>query len=525
MRRLVVKKVLSLKQYSTKVRNFFNTVFEFFYSLEFSDIRKLNIGKSVQEKEVKCDILHAKWFNLDEEIAKEEDLEKKIVSVTPPKFDASLKIEDMSKAMNKCLSALKIFYENLEASTETQSSSKLWNSIKDALTFTPNIFIFQAILKQVSANSDVAKQLDAAQLTSNDLKSSIDQQLLSGLNKRLIISGIELLSLKSKLRGIKALCSESILNVTSNLESMNNSYNYSFQYEDEDIVGDFIGAILNRLVLQGKIKFGNSVIVDLKQRVFDQEIMIKNYALTTQDLKNVYTSIDDKVLCVQQGIAQMYHINEKLNFGKISMMHFVQDLKNSSKFQEMNRTMMNISMSLTSVKEIALPMHRNELQMFLELPVENLDSAPNAVACELKKNHLVTIGDDESIAALARQTNCDLRSLNRFLKSLKLNLKRSEKLLPILSTLNPKVESPSDLSISELEKRHDANRESIAELLDEITNTNCLTMKFLKEMGVLYQYLLTNPLKRFIPVSRKFDGKSFKEYENIFSLYYKMVKN
>ena len=473
----------------------------------------------MQDKEVKCDMLQAKGFNLDEEIFKEEDLEKKIVSVTPPKIDASLGIEDMSRAMNKCLSDLKTFYENLESSNK--SSSKLWNNLKDALSFTPNIFIFQAILKQISANSDVTKKLDAVQITSSDLKSSIDQQLLPGLHQRVISGGIEIFSLKSKLRGIKALCSESILNVTSNLESMNSSFNFSFHCEDEDIFGDLIGSLLNSLVLQGKIKLGNSVIVDLKQRVLDIEI--KNFTITTQDLKNVYSSINDKVLSVQQGIAQMYHINEKLNFGKISMMHFVQELKNSSKFYEMNRTMMNISMSLTPAKQTALPLHRNELQIFLELPVKNLDSALNTVACELKKNHFVA--DNDSTAAIARQTNCDLRSLNRFMKSLKINLEKSKKLLPILTTLNPKVDLPCDLSISQLKKRHDANRESIAELLDEIAKTNCITMKFLKEMGILYQYLLTNPLKRFIPVSRKFDGKSFKEYENIFSLYYKMVKN
>lgn len=491
-----------------------------------SDIRRMKSEKALKDKEAKCNILQAKIINLDEEISQETELERKIISVTPAKYSASLKIDDMSEAMTKCLNLLKSFYESLESFGESQSSAKLWNDLKIALKSTPNIFVFQSIVKQLNANIEVMSQLDSSQPISNESQSSIAQQLLPNLNQKLIISGIELLSQKSKLRDIKTLCSESIRSVTNELEAMmNTTIDYSFQYdEDDDIVGDFVAALLNRLVLQGKIQHTTAVVDDLKRRVVDQEATIQHYAATVQDTRNIYGLIDEKVLSVQQGIAQMYHINEKLNFGKISMLHLIQDLKTSCKYQEMNRTMMNLTLN-ASVKEVAIPAHHSELQTFLEIPVENFDFTPNAVTRELKKNYLLLTVDDEAVAVLAKETNCDVSNINRCLQSVKRNFEINRRLLPILSMIEPKVEVPPELSIDDLKTQRDLNREAICELLDEISKTNVQTKSFLREMEVLYQYLLANPLKKFVPSSRKFDGKTYKEYENDFNLYYKMIKD
>jgi hypothetical protein len=487
-----------------------------------SDTRKLKSNKTLKDKEVKCNILQSKSINFDEEISKETELETKIQSVTPAKFSAGLKIEEMSKSLKKCLNLLKTFYENLETSSESQSSANLWIDIKNELSATPNIFVFQAILKQISSNN---AQLETLQPILNESQSSIAQQLLPNLSQRLIISGVELLSQKSKLRNIKTMCSDSIKSATEMM--MNSTVDYSFQYEEEDdIVGDFVAVLLNRLVLQGKLQHGRAAVSELKRQVECQETAIKDYALTTQDTRNIYKLIDEKVLSVQQAIAQMYHINEKLNFGKISMLHLVQDLKTSCKHQELNRTMMNLTLSMTtSVKEIAIPTHRNELQMFLELPMDNLDFTPDAIARELKKNCLLLMQDDESIALLAKQTSCDILNINRCLQSIKKNFESNQLLLPFLSVIEPKFESLSNMSITDLKKQRDLNREAISELLDEISKTNVRTKSCLRELEVLYQYLLTNPLKKFVPSSKKFDGKTYKEYENDFSLYYKMIKD
>lgn len=522
MKRIAAWKLLYWIRYLTKVSIKLlparNSIF-----FIIPDIRKVKIEELNREDEVKNDIMLAKRINLDEEIEKEEELEKKIVSVTPMKFCASLKIEDMNKSFTKCLSLLKSFYESLESSKETSSSSKLWNDIKEALNNTPNIFMFQTILKHLGDNCEAVKQFESSVI---DSKTELEQQLLPNLNKRVITSGIELLSIKSKLRVLKTQCSESISSVTSSLEGVNNSYNFSFQYEDEDLVGDFIAMLLNRLVMQGKIKYVNTVVAELKQRAIDQDIVMKDFALMTQDLRSIYTSIGEKVTTVQQEIAQMHHINNKLNFGKISMMHLVQDMKNSRKYQEMNRTMLNLSMSVSSTKEIVVPQHRAELQAFLELPMKFLDFDSDSVAFELKKNHLLLLAaDEDSMAVLARQADCDFSTLNKFIESVKKNFKVGDLLQSVLTMVEPKVEIPEDISIADLQKRLETNREAITELLDNITSTNDCAKTLLKQAGDLYQYLLTNPLRKFIPESIKVNGKSFKEYENVFNLYYKMIKD
>lgn len=468
----------------------------------------MKLVDSRKAKEMKVNILRAKTINLNETIAKEQSFEKKIRSVSPPKYSAEMNVEDMKERIKQCLSLLKHYYSN------NQNAEQLWIKIRNILDTVPNVFTFQMILKQLDINSNVIEQLSSSLPIENS--SIYSFQLLAKLSQQQIIAGIEFRSQKSKSANVKTKCTEVILNVTSELEdNLNISSEYSFEFSDEDVVGDYVSAMLKHLVLQGKHQHAINVVNKLKAQSEEMNKASKEYILTMQDTQKRYDLVEEKVGEVQQNIAQLFKISQKLNFVKISMTHLVQDVKNSCKQHDMSR------MFMLTKSENMIPDHLSEIRTFLDTPVIKFEKIPNIVSSELNNNFLIA----DSVTILTDRKHLVISSFNQLLNDMKNAFTLHRELQQIASKVEPKIKCPPETSIDELTKKLKVNRESICELMDEITKTNVKTKSLLRQNHVLYQYCLKNPLKNFIPSSKKFDGKSFKAYENEFNLYYGMLKD
>ena len=461
------------------------------------------------EKEVKVNILQAKLISLNTAIAKEREFQKKIHSVSPPKYSPEMNVDEMKERVQQCLSLLRTFYSN-----NNQDSDQLWVNIKKVLNSVPNIFTFQMILRQLDVSNNMLEQLISSLPVESSSNSSL-QELLNKLSQSQIIAGIELLSLKRKSDDIKSACGEAIQNVTNELEDKMNSFDNSFEFDDQDLVGDYMSAMLKFLVLQGKYQHATKVIEKLRAQSEEIEKANKDYNITMQETQDLYKLFEEKMLNVQQSIAQIFKIRQKLDFVKISMTHLVQEVKTSSKQLDMSR--------MLTMTEDDVPDHLSELRSFLETPIKKFENISNVVASEL--NNKCLFADSESFAGLMEQSHFAVMSFNQLQDHMKRSFDFYKKLQPITSYVEPKIKCPPEVPINELQKQLELNRQSICELLDEITKSNMMTKSLLRENHLLYQYSLKNPLKNFIPSSKKFDGKSFKAYEAEFNLYYGMFKD
>lgn len=77
---------------------------------------------------------------------------------------------------------------------------------------------------------------------------------------------------------------------------------------------------------------------------------------------------------------------------------------------------------------------------------------------------------------------------------------------------------------SELIAKNSENYERISELLDIIPSLHGTTTRILENVDNYFEYLLNNPLRKYVPPSKLFNGKTYKEYENEYTLYYRMLK-
>lgn len=436
-------------------------------------------------------------MNLDEQIASEQVVAEAVNAVYPSNFSTNVKIDAMNDGMQRCLKSLKRFYEIVN--NNESLTIELWNNMRTTLKSIPNMFIFQAILRQMDLQ--ISFLLQSKPLFMKEASLSV-KELASKINQQLIVSGVKYFARKNQSGDVKSLCSERIQNVTHEVEGIISES--SFQYEeDEDSVSDFVSVLLKFLVIQGKLEHGSDFVYQAKLRS-ESSSSRKQYGTVFQDSFNINNTIVTKSATLQQTIGQIWQVKEKLNLEKISMLHNVQDLKNRIKHQELNRTMMSST----------LPNHQSELETFLSTPIISFDSIPNEISFELNKIELMRNPD---IACLGGEKKCRFL-FESFPKIFKVN--RSM----IMMNAEPKIDETSEYSFLNLEQRQ-YNREAIYEDLDKISKVNLKTKSILNQTGVLYNSALNNIFRRFVHSSKKFEGKTFREFENEFNLYYNMIKD
>lgn len=462
-------------------------------------------------KELQSNILRASIIRLDEENEKETKIEMKIRNGL--KIDN--KVDDMKNGIARSLSLLKSFYSDTTCKT---SNTEIWNDLREGLSSTSNFFTFQSIVKQLDASNNVLELLSSSAIVDKN-KISHFQQLALNLKSQEIVSGVEWFSQKGKLKFIKSVCSRSVQNVTHDLEGiMNTSIDFSFEFNDE-LVGDYISVMLEQFVMQGKSQQTSKIIDSLKVATAARDLTTKKYLAMVNSTAATRSAMNQDVLDAQESVAEMLHINNKIYFGKISMTHLVQDVNAATKHQAINR-----AMKLKSVDENAFPMHRCEQQAFLDTSVSHFHTTSSRVRYELNKLQ-PTITDADSFDLLKKCTNSDPNCAHSIVNYLKSKFLMNRKFEQVFKKVVLKTARPSELSIDEFKMRRENNRQTILQLLDQVTHRNSSTKSLMREFQLLYNYSVHNPLKSYIPKDKKFNSKSFKSYENDFNLYYRMIKD
>lgn len=424
--------------------------------------------------------------------------------------------------MNESIATLKK-YSSESKNDIMKAKVYFWKSVSEKVINIPNRMLFRQLESQLNNALLSIPQTEH----SIDLNASkVSNKLLPNIFQQKITSGIELMAHKKKLSSVKSECADLIRSLENNMESsLNSSFDYSFQLEDDDIIGDFVTELIAKLNIQGKIQFCSSVVDMLKQQQLGNKI---KHERLVNDTKGLYDLIDDKFANIQEFVAQIYQINEnKINFSKISLMRMIQSLKMEI-CQQHNRSLMSINQSsfnstiiyLNKLNETCLPSHEGELQVFIDVPAQL-----NFISRGLSANKYRVLGHETVLPVNTTALENQFLYSNNFIEYMKKRLHSA----PDINQLTKSVESDFiDLKIvnnDALEERHDNNCKEISTMLHAISKCNASLKSYLKNMNLLYDYGIKNPLKQFIPSNRKVLDKSYFEYEKDFMLYYNMIKN
>lgn len=493
-----------------------------------NNIKKLKLDQILEAKDHQNNILQAKCISLDNQITKEKEIQKNIERATPVKCSSNTDIVQVNEAIKACMTLLKRFYDEMGLKDDATAKTKLWQELNKILRSIPNAVVFHQLIKQLDAHVNT---ISSQSCTNSELRGNpkdTDQKLITKLNTLHIKESVELHSLKKQLAHLKEVCAQKILNFQNDLEAhMINDDGYAIDYEDEDVIGDYVATLLKRLDTQGKIQYCHSTINALKLQVEQQEESVNAYQAMVADTKNINIVVEEKVSSVQQDVAQFHQISEKLNFAKISMMRLVQDLK-ASKSQQRHRMIMNQTLSEKSFMNqavsysvpAALANHLLEIQTFLEIPINHFEIASNSLICELRNDVLL---NDVENSSLLHLTSAHMLTLNGFLHNVKMRLKLGKEISSISIEMEPKVQLGSEVNIDDLKQQQITNQEVIQERLDSITKINVNCKKLLREAYLISQFAIKNPLRKFVPPTKKFDGRAYTQWESEFMMYYRML--
>ncbi|CAO1401419.1 unnamed protein product [Diamesa hyperborea] len=509
-----------------------------FENIQQKSIKKIQVDKTLSSINAKHDILLAKSLQLDTVIMEEKELDEKITSVTPAKLLTNgMKDDFVRSSIKNCIDDLKVFYEDFDSiqSDEYALKSikmKLWTKLRTQLTNIPNSLVWAVLSKLLEENIEVITQYSAEstpELTSTN--KTVEAILLPKLQTQHIIKAIELHTMKKKISNLKDNCADYISCFTDDLErQMSGEIDNSFISSDDDILGDYIEAFIKRYYVQGSIIYANTQIDNLKMDIEKNRILLSDFQKMIQDTKIIYDNIDEKVATTQKSVAQLYLIKDKLNFSKISMMHMLQSIKSTNN-QQLNRTMMNQTIANNSnemnnissaIISVNIPKHINELQTFLETPLEKLRKTSWNLDYELNTNYLV---EDVEILPLVILSGGQLLTLHGLLEEMKKNFELSKKLSAAAKDVEANQSLSIDINPIALKEQSRLNNEAINEFIDKISRTNVSTKGLLRKTRKYLDFSMKNPLRKFIPATKKFNGTTYIEYEAEFMMYYRMISS
>lgn len=461
------------------------------------------------------DLLQAKLISINKSIDEEEELKRKIKDVTPAKFVSSNNLDYFCSNINQCIQILKEFSEKNDNSY--MMKKKIWKKVEELMKCIPNSVIFQMIMTQLSTK--IENSFLSVNIQTKTQPKKISEKLLPPLYQLKIISGIEMLSQRKKLEDSKRVCGEVIQSFENELDSLlNASIDYSFQLEDDDIVAEFLSVLIAKVNLEAKVKFCADVVSEMKQHVetnFEYEQLVN-------ETRTIHGFIDEKMADVQEHVQLIHQINEKINFNKISVMRMIQSLK-MEKSQQHNRTLLNQTLNNTVITtkecEVSLPKHEFELQQFLDLPIHKFDR-------DISMNGLLLLSDEKIIYDMVKINGHLANNPHHFLNDLEKCFKFGNHIKSILNEITSHNHTMlTEVNYDNLLKQRDENSKEISTMIDEISKLNVAIKVNLNTINSLYKFALENPLRKFIPKTKKVDGKPYEYYEKEYMLYYQMIKN
>jgi hypothetical protein len=77
---------------------------------------------------------------------------------------------------------------------------------------------------------------------------------------------------------------------------------------------------------------------------------------------------------------------------------------------------------------------------------------------------------------------------------------------------------------SKLKRLDTENSETITELLDQIDVITINCNRTIAIVQKYYDFLVTNPLRNYVPLSKLFNGRTYREYEAEYMMYYRILR-
>ncbi|XP_067630740.1 augmin complex subunit dgt5 [Eurosta solidaginis] len=167
-----------------------------------------------------------------------------------------------------------------------------------------------------------------------------------------------------------------------------------------------------------------------------------------------------------------------------------------------------------------LPPYLSELCTFTEIPFEKLSCVTKDCAYHLTPNPLIV--ETRELSSTMQLAPGSLLTASGALQEVRNRIKWAD----LIAQHSIDLKLDLDLimvdahSCKQKMKQH---REKVEELLDKMDVNNINTNRTLNKLSKLYEFILANPLRHYIPSDRSYSNQTYADYEAEYSMYHRMA--
>lgn len=500
------------------------------------NIQKVQTNTKLGETTDKLAFYKAMDNSLLKESEKEIEIKHLIERSMPVRASESPKIKsDAEEAVQTCLKYLEDFYSKfseLKQEGSKQAQQKLWSNIRSALKGIPNHLLWSVVMEMKERQLAEISQADSQQndhekdnaLSAQDVL-QINMAKLCGSHVNLFI---DVVAMK---RAIQMMKDDYLAKYTPFAQMLETKMNLLNMMDDEaeEILEDYMFQSTSKDYNQGQLDFLSKEIERKKQEIKIQSSKLENHEQLLAQLRDIYGEIDTCSERIQEEIQQLNQIKEKISYFKRYSRYTVHNMRQKTTNLSINMPDQTINLTklegntLTNIPAYApanLPPYSTELSTFAEIPFHKFYRHNKSFLLSLKTNICLSVGNDSS-ALMSFLPNC-FSSAETSIHQMRSLIKFDEFIRTFVLDLKPELDTVvvDEAYYHQLWK---ANHEKICQHLDEIEAIATNTQQVIEKGRVYYNFVLANPLRKYVPPKKLFNGRNYREYENEYLMYYRMI--
>ncbi|XP_064548033.1 augmin complex subunit dgt5 [Drosophila montana] len=567
-------------------------------SIKIKNIQTISATHKKQLHLSRCHILQLKLESLTKNYEQELQNKAQILATMPVKLSNKNASEKLArKAVEQALKELENFYNicNAEGNNGqqlTEAKLRLWSQMRDIFANTPNVLLFNAIMRLKEEQLQHVMQLNKSNYTLDATGSvALSKPPLDNFHVKLLKTKAELLGLVAK-----HLCAQNevaqleerfaaaygtfvdeLQRKVNNFNGITSSSGDDDDETSEEIISDFILQYNMRNFNRARNDYLTEQIEQLRQELEAGAKQLESHELLLGSIKQMYGEINTSINRIQHDMLQLSQIKEKILYSKNMLKNMLDDMQVathqqsskshlfSTKLKVGNMSFMsgiesfslaNDSMLSSTKLEIdtspmdntlrrsfdnttlmpgcttstplmppasagsSLPCHLLELNTFAEMPLEKFSCVPRACAFLLSANPLIV--ESQELATTMQLAPGHLLTPQGALQEVRKRILWASAIAEHTSDMKLNLETlivdPHDLKLK-ARRQH----EEIVQLLDNIESLGEKTQHQLHRIERIFRFIVDNPMRQYVPPTKRFNNANFAVYESEFNLYYRIA--
>ncbi|XP_053665511.1 augmin complex subunit dgt5 [Anopheles marshallii] len=495
------------------------------------NVQKLQLMHKQDELNGKVALYMAHEATLQRNLEKEAQLIQRIERIMPIN---SCHPDMARKAIERCTQLLEGFYErfqdqNQEASRALQDD--LWADLRDVLRGIPNHLLWNVLLTMKDKHlREISEHDSRRNAQENDVTLS-DLDLLQASMAKLCSSHIcvflDVVSIRNKVQAAREEYLAKYTPSSNELEAKMALINV-MDDEAEEALEEYLVQWNSREYNQGQIDYMTREIERKKQELLAYTQKVQNHEQLLGQLRSIYGQIEEISKHMEAELHQVRQIKQKVHYTKYVCQHTVHTMRQKNgNNQTLNMSDQSFSrLDSTALPGVGggpvynpavLPSLARELEVFRQIPLWKYVCRSKAVLLSMEPNAAIFF-EQPNVLALLPCTGVSAEvSLKQFIEIQQLEQHTNASTADSCSVVAPSIEH------EQLEHRWKIDDGKICELLDIIETLTNSSQQTMEKVRTYYNFALANNMRKYVPPTKLFNGRNFREYENEYLLYYRMI--